>query len=229
MRVGHRGHRTGARPWRGRSAKRSSTLVAVALGLGLGLTGCSSAEKPSADDESPKTATSSPGAPASEDPTSAPTTPATPTPGTEIPPESLPEETRKAVVEGSGDYVSGVTTSLNDPEAVVPERTTSIPGLSGAALEELLNTLSEYRENGWRTEGEARVVSTRITSATRDPDVVTLVACIDNSEVRVVDARGEEVPNSRAPRPRTRNVLTLVREDDAWVVAVQRPATQPNC
>lgn len=195
-------------------------MLALALGLTLGMTlgACSSSEDPSAKKtESPSS------------PSSTPTTTGPVVKGKKIAPSELPAKTVDAVETGGKEYFSGWSDALSGTEDIDPLKIDALPGLEGAALAELLNTVSEYQENGWRIDGRPAVLSTRVLSATRDPDTVTVVACIDNSQVRLLDAKGKEVPNSRPTHPRTRNVLTLVPRGSDWVVGEQRPATRPNC
>ncbi|MFC6695020.1 hypothetical protein [Nocardioides daphniae] len=207
-----------ARPGRGARLQTVSAL-AVGLALGLALTGCSGSDEEAADDPAPKASAS-----ATPSPTAAPT--AT---GSKVDPGTLPAATVKAVGEGSTDYYEALTDALGDPSRADTDDPEEFEGITGAALAELVNTLTEYEENGWRVEGEATVVDQEVVRATKDPDTVVVRACVDNSAIRIVDRNGDEVPNSRSPKPRTRNVLTLVRDGDSWVVAAQRPATRPNC
>lgn len=207
-----------------RTGRHGVATVAGALGLALLMTvvGCSGSGSPEADDGHDGTTSPTPGSSAS--PRSEP-----PAPGDSVDPDSLPASTLTAVEEGSDDYFATFGDVLGDPDATEVESTEALPGVSGAALEEMLNTATEYQVNGWRIAGRPVVVRQRVVSATQDPDQVVVRACIDNSAVRVLDARGDEVPNSRPPRPRTRNILTLVRDGDSWVVDGQRPAVRPNC
>lgn len=200
-----------------RPALGQTMVLSLGLTLSLTLGACSSSEKPAKNTPS---ATSS---------SSASSSPGAVVKGKKISPSELPAKTVTAVETGGKEYFEGWSDALSGSEKIDPLKTDTIPGLEGAALEELLNTVSEYQENGWRVEGRPTVLSTRILSATRSPDTVTVVACIDNSKVRLLDSKGKEVPNSRPPHARTRNVLTLVPRGDGWVVGEQRPATRPNC
>lgn len=222
MKVWGRSRWEGTGPARSTRSVRALAALTLSLGLGTALGACSGDSEPR-DDTSPS----------ASDPTGSPSSPRTPgtapTPGTKVDVKDLPEETVRAVEKGGDAYFDGWTSALGAPDAIDPAKEPTVDGLSGAALEELLNTLAEYRENGWRMEGSPRVLSTRVLEVTEKPSTVRMVACVDNSDVRLVDDEGNEVPNSRQPNPRTRNVLTLVPEGGAWVVAAQRPATRPDC
>lgn len=209
-----------------RPALGRALVLSLSLTVGLTLGACSSSEKPGGKNTPSPTSTSS-----DSSPSSAPATPGSVAKekGKKISPSDLPAKTVTAVEAGGKEYFEGWSDALSGAEEIDPLKTDSLPGLEGAALEELLNTVSEYQENGWRVEGRPTVLSTRVLSATRSPETVTVVACIDNSTVRLLDSKGEEVPNSRPSHPRTRNVLTLVPRGDGWVVGEQRPATRPNC
>ncbi|QCX26648.1 hypothetical protein [Nocardioides jishulii] len=205
----------------GRPGGVRAVTGALALALLVTAVGCSDSPRPATDGPGTTTSAAVDGSPAP------PSEPAAP--GTSVSPADLPDVTLAAVEKGSDTFFDTFGKVLGQPDGTDVESTAPLPGVTGAALEEMLNTAAEYQVNGWRIDGRPVVVRQDVVSATRDPDQVVVRACVDNSSVRVLDANGGEVPNSRPPRPRTRNILTLVREGDSWAVDAYRPAVRPNC
>lgn len=140
---------------------------------------------------------------------------------------TLPKKERSQVTRATDDYLDEVKEKLGKPDA--ERKVIEYSDVTGPALETLLNTESEYDQNGWRITGRAKVVSQQVVRRTTDPKGLVLRVCVDNSGVKVVDADGKRVPNSRPTNPRTLNVLTLVPREGAWVVADERPAANPDC
>lgn len=195
-------------------------LLAVALLLTL--PGCSD-ERPASsrrDNASAPTAgTTSPPAPGE---------PGSTTPGPDAAPVAAPAEVVEATGLGVEEYVVGVSRALTDPSAD-PTADGVVEAVTGAALEELRNRAVEYEAAGWRVVGEPEVVRHRVVEYYDDPELAVVRACVDNSAVRVEDADGRVVPGSTPPRPRSLNVLRLVRTEGRWVVAEQRLAARPDC
>lgn len=145
-----------------------------------------------------------------------------------IAPRDVPAKVAKATEKATTDFLDRVSEELEEPDAKKPLKTA--PGVTGPALEELRNRVTEYDSSGWRVLGEPTIVSQRVVQLLEDPEQAVVDACIDNSAVRVVDPDGKRVPNSKPAEPRTRNIITLVKtKKGAWIVADQRPAAKPDC
>ena len=122
-----------------------------------------------------------------------------------------------------------------DPDSPLP------PSLTGetpeqrmararAALAEAEAEYGEMAVNGWRMEGTPRVVGTPKATATRyrEADALRVAACIDSSEVRLVDAQGRTVGAEPRER-RALNLFTLVRDGDSWKVAERSLPAETAC
>lgn len=138
----------------------------------------------------------------------------------------VPKAVREQASKGTDAYLDEADDALRSPDPEKPQ--TRYDNVTGAALETLLNTVAEYDKNGWRVVGKPKVVSQEVIEESKKTLVVR--ACLDNSRVKVVDAEGAEVPNSRPANPRTLNILTLAKDKAGeWVVSDQRPAADPDC
>lgn len=86
---------------------------------------------------------------------------------------------------------------------------------------------AELAENGWSIEGEQRIDDLEIVSL--DGTQATVAACIDASDVTMVDASGETIGADRARAPRAQHLFTLTREDGIWRVADRTFPDDPSC
>lgn len=142
-------------------------------------------------------------------------------------PDEVPRDVARQTDEATEKFLDRVGEKLEEPDAEQELKT--LPGVTGAALDELRNRITEYDASGWQVVGEPTIVRQRVVRLLEDPERAIVHACIDNSSVRVVDADGKRVPNSKPAEPRTRNIITLVKSKGEWVVTEQRPATKPDC
>lgn len=141
-------------------------------------------------------------------------------------PAAVPDEVVAETEDGVEDYVEDVGDAMEQPSA---DEDLDLDAVTGAALEELRNRVAEYETSGWRVVGQPRVVRHRVVRYRKDPESAVVRACLDNSDVRVVDSEGRTVPGSRPAEPRSLNILTLVRTGDGWAVSEQRLAARPDC
>ena len=214
-------------------------LVLLAPGL-LALSACSSSDSsPRAGDAPDSSTTSGPVQGSTSDPDSAdeksddsnspdPTATGpqdTSSPGSEPTGAPVPEQVRQETKEATDDFIDVVSDVLKEPDST----SRTVPSVTGAALEELHNRVVEYENSGWRVVGEAVIVRQKVVKYVEDPETAVVRACVDNSEVRVVDAKGNTVPGSKPARARTLNVFTVVKEKDTWVISESRLASQPDC
>lgn len=207
-------------------ARRWTTLATMAV-VGPGLlvvSACSSSDsKPEAN--SPTSPTVSPTPPSDSDEKSADAGGETPVPGAEPSSIPVPDVVRDDTEEASSDFVDTMGDVLEEPDS--SEQV--VPSVTGAALEELRNRIAEYEASGWRVVGEAVIVRQKVVQYVDDPESAVVRACVDNSRVRVIDAKGKTVPGSAPATPRTLNIFTMVKEKDAWVISESRLAPQPDC
>ncbi|GAA1249795.1 hypothetical protein GCM10009676_40430 [Prauserella halophila] len=102
----------------------------------------------------------------------------------------------------------------------------------GPARGELENTAGEFADNKWRQEGSVAVVARRVTSVALDqtPPAVTVQTCIDSTDVRVVDERGESLSGGPAGESvRTPHLYTMEFVDSSWKVAVHSFPDASSC
>lgn len=128
---------------------------------------------------------------------------------------------------GAAQYLRDAARALhvgNDAHASMDETAT------GAALDAALAQAAEFDDNGWHQVGAPRIVSTRIVEDGRDEDPprITISACVDSSDVDVVDASGVSVRHGSHP-DRSRMLYTLVRRDGDWLVGRQTFPDDPEC
>jgi len=97
---------------------------------------------------------------------------------------------------------------------------------TGDYLAELEAQWQELTANGWTIEGKPEVVWTK-TGKVADGKA-ELVACIDSSAVRTIDAKGKPIGESTAPP--ARHLFTLEQsKDGAWRIASHSFPDDPAC
>lgn len=102
---------------------------------------------------------------------------------------------------------------------------------TGAILEELHNEQLELTANGWSKRGSERIVSLTV-AETADPQAqaITVSACIDSSDVVLLDADGEPiVSGTPADQRRAINIYTLQRVGDSWLISDRTFPDQAAC
>ncbi|WP_018154886.1 IMS domain-containing protein [Demetria terragena] len=100
------------------------------------------------------------------------------------------------------------------------------PVATGDFLAELKARRSELQTNGWTEQGGVEVVSVKVTP--RSNGKATVTACLDQSEVRVIDANGKRLPASSVPRAQHIYDLTQ-RSDKSWRITAHRFPNDPTC
>jgi hypothetical protein len=116
-----------------------------------------------------------------------------------------------------------------------PESTSgSLPDLSqvaiGAVLGELDATRAEFAALGWSQVGTPTIVDLRVVTPPTEqaPADAVVEACLDNSDVRIVDASGRDVRAPGTP-PRSLNIYVLRWTEDRWLVADHTFPDDPDC
>lgn len=93
-------------------------------------------------------------------------------------------------------------------------------------LQELESQWQELVANGWSIEGTPKVVSAEVTESSDTH--ATVVACVDSSNVRTLDAAGVVIGS--ASDTSARNVFTLEqRSDGVWRITAHSFPDDPAC
>ncbi|MFT4157695.1 MAG: hypothetical protein QM630_07195 [Microbacterium sp.] len=97
---------------------------------------------------------------------------------------------------------------------------------------ELHATWQEYLTNGWTVKGTPTVESAEVTSlddAAR-PATAEVTACIDSTDVTIVDAAGNPVGDQSARAPRALHLFSLIQsEDGTWRITAHSFPNDPKC
>ncbi|MGO1235389.1 MAG: hypothetical protein ACTMIH_08630 [Microbacterium gubbeenense] len=188
---------------------------------------------PTALASSPSTApgrpsTSAPAEPAEQDEPSPRPSPEAPslTPGV-LPDPFTPIETLDPV---SAELLLGAALTAPDSAGAteVVELERAFADIAADAFqEEIESEWLELTSSGWTITGERRVDDLEITDL--GDDTATIVACIDSSDVTLVDAAGDPVGSESAGPARAQHVFTLAKDDGAWRVTDRTFPDDPTC
>lgn len=173
---------------------------------------------------------------------------ATPTDATAETPTTPAQETPTATAQGDpttpdptdppkdllSDRVTDVLTRAADvlatPDpAATPDDADLEQVAGGTYLAAIRAAAVEYADLGWRQTGTPRVDSLEIVEEdlTGTPPTVIAEACIDSSDVDVVD-EGGSLRGAGTP-DRSLNLLTFELADNTWRVVAQSFPADPNC
>lgn len=100
---------------------------------------------------------------------------------------------------------------------------------TGAVQDELSIAAQERYDNRWTVEGVATLAWVRIVEDNRSatPPSFRVQACVDSSNVRVLDDGGR--PLSRPGAQRAINEYVIVESGGSWVISSARLTTDPPC
>ena len=170
-----------------------------------------------------------------DNPTDAPTASGSPTassspspagPLTPAGPGELDEDSAAAVVSSA----IGAPLTSADTEAALADV------LAGVAVEgyaaELEAQWLELTSQGWSMTGSPHIESLEITTLDTDSDPASaeIVACIDSSEVTMIDAAGDPVGDPSATSPRALHQYTMVQGNDGiWRISSHSFPNDPSC
>ncbi|UFU05726.1 hypothetical protein [Ruania halotolerans] len=197
-------------------------LIMVLVGVLIAQNSTSSAD-PADPTGSARDPASSSAPPPSPSPPSSPSSPSTPAP--QVPAQgAIDDDTAQTLLE---TYVTAVAEIAPDAEDV-PERIDAVAGET--IIAELEAELLELDSNGWTRTGSAVVDSASVIDqdSTATPPVATVHACIDSSEVRVLDSAGAPLPQDPSAA-RAVNIYTLHQVDGAWVIVSRTFGDDPAC
>lgn len=153
-----------------------------------------------------------------------------PTPGEEPSIFAVPFAPIEKIDPGSAEVLIGA--ALTAPNSTHVAATVDLERAfadiaADAFQEEIESEWLELASSGWTLSGERRVTDLEITE--HEGNVATVVACIDSSDVTLVDAAGDPVGSDSARAPRASHVYTLVRDDSVWRVTDRTFADDPTC
>ncbi|WOF22633.1 hypothetical protein N8K70_14740 [Microbacterium betulae] len=235
-----------SRPALLRAAVGAAACLAAAGAIAAALTASPAATDPGADVEHPP-ATSAPAPSAvtaepAESVMPSPTAPAAPpsaSPGhlpsaseTSAPGEFAPvtgdlepEDATDLVAESLTPPDAGTAPDAEDLEALLTDLA------AGSYRAELEAQWLELSANGWSYSGEPRVADLEIVALDErsDPATAEVTACIDSSEVVLLDAEGQRIGSQDDVVPRAAHLFALVRDDDTWRVTSRSFPDDPAC
>lgn len=118
------------------------------------------------------------------------------------------------------------------PEQILDEGTqNSINNIAtDSAADEFSSNAVELANNGQHMEGSPTIVgSPKVTQSTyKDQPARLMEVCLDNSNVKVKNQDGSEVPPDNTPQ-RSLNIYTLVQQDGKWKIASHDYPDDPTC
>lgn len=100
--------------------------------------------------------------------------------------------------------------------------------LASTALEDLQATAEEWGLLGYRQEGQAVLSDVTVLNVSDTGETMEVLACVDSSNVRVVDENGKEVSDEQAPA-RSRSIFELQFIEGKWKVTNQSFPEDPEC
>ena len=216
----------------------AAAAIATALGPGLAATDPGAdVELPpatSAPDPSAITAESEEGvSPSSTAPAASPSTPPGRLPAETPDPGHFEPVTGELDAEDASELVSE---SLTPPDAGIAPDTEDLEAVlsdlaAGSYRAELEAQWLELSENGWSYSGDPRVVDLEIVSMDdkSDPATAEVPACIDSSDVTLLDVDGQRIGSQDDVVARAAHLFSLVRDDGTWRVASRSFPDDPAC
>lgn len=100
--------------------------------------------------------------------------------------------------------------------------------LANTALEDLQATAEEWNLLGYTQEGKPEVSDVQVLKVGDTGTTMQVLACVDSSNVRVLDENGSEVSDEQAPT-RSRFLFDLEFIDGKWKVTHQSFPENPEC
>jgi hypothetical protein len=115
--------------------------------------------------------------------------------------------------------------------AADPASTTDLSSsVGGALLDDLQAQLEELEDNGWTSTGTAVADDIHVLRSTTKGDVTTLTveACVDSSDVVVLDADGTPLPTDPTTA-RAKTIYTLTDDGTGLLVTDRTYPDNPSC
>ena len=205
-------------------------LVAVLAIVLLNRNTAPSSAEPS--DSPTSTAQGSSQSPTGNGQTPPPSSTSTASPSPTAPP-APPVMTQGSIDDDSAEkLVSAYVTAASEVSPDGGQVAQQVSAVAGDALiGELESRLLELESNGWTSSGVPRVVSATVIEQddSADPPTATVEACIDASDVRVLDSAGDPLPSDTASA-RALNVYVINQQDDgSWILISHTFPDNPAC
>jgi hypothetical protein len=128
---------------------------------------------------------------------------------------------------------AAVATYVQAVDSVTPDSITGAitPVVAGRAKAELQAQQIEFQSNGWTVRGTTRVDGVQLLSS--DPTAATptarVQACIDSSDVTLLDAHGKAVVAPPQAVRRALNLYSLAYTGGAWHIVGHSFPADPSC
>ena len=183
------------------------------------------------DDATPPTSSTDASVPTESTPAIVSDTTAPSATPTTLPPEPLEPPDDLTAANAVGDLLTKTAEAINPATSSTPD---SLPDLSqvatGAVLGELEATRAEFDTMGWTQVGTPVIAALRVVTPPTEaaPGDTVVEACLDNSDVRIVDSAGNDVRTPGTPT-RSLNIYTLRWAEGRWLVAEHTFPNDPNC
>lgn len=128
--------------------------------------------------------------------------------------------TRRLAQRGTRRYLTATSSVLSGarPTAVT----------TGSALKGLRALREQYLSEHVHVVGRPTLVRQRVIRKMSKPPRLVVLACVDNSGVKVLNRHGKPLPGA-AQTDRSLNLITLVRKSTRWVVSGTAFPDNPNC
>ncbi|WP_217181696.1 hypothetical protein [Streptomyces sp. AC495_CC817] len=102
----------------------------------------------------------------------------------------------------------------------------------GSYSKELEAQWQELISQGWTMSGTPTIVSSEVTALDTDssPPTASVTACIDSSDVAMLDSAGAPIGDASAQMPRALHLFTLTQGDDGiWRISSHSFPNDPKC
>lgn len=128
------------------------------------------------------------------------------------------------------EILDTVGASLATPEDAVADTPQWEALVDGSYQASLYDQAQEFEAMGWRQIGAVKVLDVEVLDADIDEAraEVRAKACLDSSEVQVIDEFGISLRNEGSP-DRVPMIFTLVERDGTWVIVSEEFADGPSC
>ena len=103
---------------------------------------------------------------------------------------------------------------------------------AGSYASELEAQWQEFVSQGWTVKGAPSVITVEVTTLDTDatPAIAEIAACVDASDVSILDAEGDPVGDPAVALPRALHLFTLTQGDDeVWRITAHGFPNDPTC
>ncbi|MGB3763553.1 MAG: hypothetical protein WA966_10035 [Ornithinimicrobium sp.] len=141
-------------------------------------------------------------------------------------PLTVPEDVAAQSRAATTRYLQAVSAALGDPAG-----TAALPrdAIGGAARRGIEAQLQDYASRGWSVVGTPVLVGQEVYVRQRASGTLVVGACVDSSDVRVVDGNGDTVPGAGSSSPTARNLFLIEDGPQGPRVVQQSFRDDPSC